>query len=52
MYIKFPLLLFIGNHEGEGEPGITKVTTQLEQHTLEDQDKEDEPEEGLSEVKY
>lgn len=52
MYIKFPLLLFIGNHEGEGEPGITKVTNQLEQHTLEDQDKEDEPEEGLSEVKY
>ncbi len=50
IYIKLPVLLFIGNHEGEGEPGITKVTNQLEKQTLEDQDKEDEPEEGLSEV--
>lgn len=50
IYIKFPVLLFTGNHEGEGEPGITKVTNQLEQQTLEDQEKEDEPEEGLSEV--
>lgn len=50
IYIKLPVLLFIGNHEGEGEPGITKVTNQLQQQTLEDQDKEDEPEEGLSEV--
>lgn len=34
------------NNEGDGESDITKVTKELQQQTLEDQEKEDEAEDG------
>lgn len=40
----------IGDHEGEGESDISKLANQLEHKTLEDREKDEEAEEGVSEA--
>ena len=42
------VILLLGSNEAEGEADINKVTKQLELHALEDQEKDDDGEDGLS----